>query len=78
MSEEDCVLWTACCVIIHGFSGGSANPIWKRRVWSRWDTGTRCDISRGCSLASFIGCCHESVTRSSSKLVGAVRDGDHH
>ena len=37
-----------------------------------------CDISSDCSLASFIGCCHESVTRSSSKLVGAVRVGEHH
>ena len=37
-----------------------------------------CDISRECSLASFIGSCHESVTRSSSKLVGAVRVGEHH
>ena len=37
-----------------------------------------CDISRECSLASFIGSYHESVTRSSSKLVGAVRVGEHH
>ena len=40
VSEEDCVLWTACCVIIHGFSGGSANPVWKRRVMcSGWGVG---------------------------------------
>ena len=31
---------TAWCVIIYGFSGGSANAVWKRRVWNRWGTGT--------------------------------------
>ena len=31
---------TVCCGIIYGFSGGFANPVWKRGVWNRCGTWT--------------------------------------
>ena len=68
-----CPKKSACCVIIHGFSGGSANPVWKSRVWNRWGTRTPSLWCQQRMLGGVVHRLHESLKgRSSSKLVEAV------